>query len=347
MDIMLKIKNIKVIIIGLRGLGIETSKNIILSGINEIYIFDDNICKISDLSSNFYISENDIIKKRRDNSCIEKLRDLNRETQINIFDNIEILKKNIKFFDIVVITEILPTQTIIEINDICRENKKKFIYTSSLGISGFIFNDFGEEHTTYNKKGREPYNFLIKNITKEKNAKVTINIEKESKSLYEFTDYVIFNNIKGMTQLNNIEPQKINIIDKETFSIGDTSNYDDYVSGGIVKEIFVPFKQKFQIFKESFYNPFTEDLIGKSINMKKGKKELYHVCLIAIHHFLDSHGHLPEINNKNHVIEVVKIVKLLINIGNNKSFIKLIELIDEKYLENIIKLYIKRIKHNK
>ena len=337
MDIMLKIKNIKVIIIGLRGLGIETSKNIILSGINEIYIFDDNICKISDLSSNFYISENDINKKRRDNSCIEKLRDLNRETQINIFDNIEILKKNIKFFDIVVITEILPTQTIIEINDICRENKKKFIYTSSLGISGFIFNDFGEEHTTYNKKGREPYNFLIKNITKEKNAKVTINIEKESKSLYEFTDYIIFNNIKGMTQLNNIEPQKINIIDKETFSNGDTSNYDDYVSGGIVKEIFVPFKQKFQSFKESFYNPFTEDLIGKSINMKKAKKELYHVCLIAIHHFLDSHGHLPEINNKNHVIEVVKIVKLLINIGNNKSFIKLIELIDEKYLENIIK----------
>ena len=125
MDIMLKIKNIKVIIIGLRGLGIEISKNIILSGINEIYIFDDNICKISDLSSNFYISENDINKKRRDNSCIEKLRDLNRETQINIFDNIEILKKNIKFFDIVVITEILPTQTIIEINDICRENKKK------------------------------------------------------------------------------------------------------------------------------------------------------------------------------------------------------------------------------
>ena len=337
MDIMLKIKNIKVIIIGLRGLGIEISKNIILSGINEIYIFDDNICKISDLSSNFYISENDINKKRRDNSCIEKLRDLNRETQINIFDNIEILKKNIKFFDIVVITEILPTQTIIEINDICRENKKKFIYSSSLGISGFIFNDFGEEHTIYNKKGREPYNFLIKNITKEKNAKVTINIENESKSLYEFTDYVIFNNIKGMTQLNNIEPQKINIIDKETFSIGDTSNYDDYISGGIVKEIFVPFKQKFQSFKESFYNPFTEDIIGKSINMKKGKKELYHVCLIAIHHFLDNHGHLPEINNKNHVIEILKIVKLLINIGNNKSFIKLIELIDEKYLENIIK----------
>ena len=163
MDIMLKIKSIKVIIVGLRGLGIEISKNIILSGINEISIFDDNICKVSDLSSNFYISEDDINRKRRDNACIERLRDLNRKTKINIFDNIENLIKNIKFFDIVVITEILQLQTIIEINNICGENKKKFIYTSSLGISGFIFNDFGEEHTIYNKTGREPYNFLIKN----------------------------------------------------------------------------------------------------------------------------------------------------------------------------------------
>ena len=44
MDIMLKIKNIKVIIIGLKGVGIEVSKNIILSGVDEISIFDDNIC---------------------------------------------------------------------------------------------------------------------------------------------------------------------------------------------------------------------------------------------------------------------------------------------------------------
>jgi ubiquitin-activating enzyme E1 len=166
MDIMLKIKNIKVIIIGMRGLGIEISKNIILSGIDEISIFDDNICKFSDLSSNFYISEVDINKKRRDKACIERLRDLNRETKINVFDNIEILKKNIKFFDIVVITEILQFQIINEINDICRENKKRFIYSSSLGISGFIFNDFGEEHTILNKTGRDPYSFLIKNITK-------------------------------------------------------------------------------------------------------------------------------------------------------------------------------------
>ena len=69
-----------------------------------------------------------------------------------------------------------------------------------------------------------------------------------NQNLYMNSRIMLFNNFKGMTQLNNIEPQKINIIVKETFSICDTSNYDDYVSGGIVKEIFVPFKQKFQNF---------------------------------------------------------------------------------------------------
>ena len=71
--------------------------------------------------------------------------------------------------------------------------------------------------------------------------------------------------------------------------------------------------------------------------MKKGKKELYHVCLIAIHHFLSIHNYLPEINDRNHIEEIIKITKLIITVGNNKDWIKKIKLIDEKYLENIIR----------
>ena len=192
MDTMIKINKIKAIIVGLRGLGIEISKNIILSGINEISIFDENICTNSDLTSNFYISEEDINKKRRDEACIEKLRDLNREINVNIFDNLEILKKNIKNFDILVVTEIFNFQIIKEFDDICRENKKKFIYASTLGLSGFIFVDFGDEHIILNKTGNEPKSFLINNISKEKEGKVTINREYEANSLYEFSDYFFF-----------------------------------------------------------------------------------------------------------------------------------------------------------
>ena len=59
---------------------------------------------------------------------------------------------------------------------------------------------------------------------------------------------------------------------KKLFQSDDTCNYDDYQSGGIVKEIFIPIKQKFKNYKESFYNLFTENIIGKSINMKNVKR---------------------------------------------------------------------------
>ena len=62
-DTMDKIINLKILIIGLRGLGIEIAKNIILTGTKEVSISDKNICQINDLGSNFYINENDINKK--------------------------------------------------------------------------------------------------------------------------------------------------------------------------------------------------------------------------------------------------------------------------------------------
>ena len=66
-ETMKKLVNLKILIIGLRGLGIEIAKNIILAGPNHVSIFDPEIVKINDLGSNFYLSENDVEnKKRRD-----------------------------------------------------------------------------------------------------------------------------------------------------------------------------------------------------------------------------------------------------------------------------------------
>ena len=59
-DTMEKIISLKILVVGLRGLGIEIAKNLILSGPKEVSIYDRNICKINDLGSNFYIEENDI-----------------------------------------------------------------------------------------------------------------------------------------------------------------------------------------------------------------------------------------------------------------------------------------------
>ena len=71
---MKKISNLKILIIGLRGLGVEIAKNIILVGPNHVSIFDPEIVRINDLGAYFYISIDDIKNwKRRDEACLKKL----------------------------------------------------------------------------------------------------------------------------------------------------------------------------------------------------------------------------------------------------------------------------------
>ena len=53
-----------VLISGLGGLGVEIAKNIILGGVKSVTLHDSSLCKASDLSSQFYVSEADLGKNR-------------------------------------------------------------------------------------------------------------------------------------------------------------------------------------------------------------------------------------------------------------------------------------------
>lgn len=72
METMKKLRHLKILILNLRGLGIEIAKNIILAGPNKVSVFDPELVSINDLGANFYLSNEDINKKRIDESCIKK-----------------------------------------------------------------------------------------------------------------------------------------------------------------------------------------------------------------------------------------------------------------------------------
>jgi len=48
-----------------------------------------------------------------------------------------------------------------------------------------------------------------------------------------------------MTELNGCEPRKITVLGPYTFSIGDTSNFSDYISGGLFHQVKQPKTLKF------------------------------------------------------------------------------------------------------
>ena len=161
-EIMDKIVEKKILIMGLRGLGIETAKNIILSGPNEVSISDKNICRINDLGSNFYLTEKNVNINTLEESCIDKLKQLNPYVNVNIYKGSS--NDDLKKYDIIIITEIKSLEELYDINKLFRENKKYFIYALNFGLTGFLFVDFGDEHDVYDYNGEKKINYNISHI---------------------------------------------------------------------------------------------------------------------------------------------------------------------------------------
>ena len=225
-----KIINLKILIYGLRGLGIEIAKNLILSGPKEISIFDNTICAINDLSSNFYLEEKDINKQRRDEACLEKLSSLNPFVKVSLCKE-QNLSKAVLNYDCIVITEIMKTESLFKLNEICRNNRIGFIYTGNLGLIGFGFIDFGKKHIITNESGDENLFYYIKSIIKkEKTYEIYLDEEDDTTFKLVDNDYVKFKEIKGLEEPNNGEPKKIKIMSRYHISIENNNiNNNTYI----------------------------------------------------------------------------------------------------------------------
>ena len=244
------LSNLKLLIIGLRGFGLEVAKNIILSNPNQVSIFDNEICKINDLGSNYFLTDNDVFnRKRRDEACIKKLSELNPSTKIVIEDN---YLSKIKEFDVVLITQIMNSNIIHKINKICHDNNKGFIYAASLGLMGFAFSDFGSKHLILDKTGREKGKFYISNIIKGEKGKITIDFSQTNKRLKQ-KGYLTFKQVEGMVELNSSEPRfyEANSDNSNEFFIGDLSNFSEYTGGGIAEEFSYPTEMEYKTLEEN------------------------------------------------------------------------------------------------
>ncbi len=88
-----KIMKMNIFIYGLRGVGIETAKDLGLAGPKSLTIFDPNITKINDLTSNYFLKEEDVINyKRRDQASVPYLNELNPYVDLSIMDGNDIVQ---------------------------------------------------------------------------------------------------------------------------------------------------------------------------------------------------------------------------------------------------------------
>lgn len=74
-----------VLIVGLKGLGVEIAKNIALAGVKSLTLFDPAPVAIADLSSQFFLRPDDV-GKRRDSVTVPRVAELNAYTPVSVHE---------------------------------------------------------------------------------------------------------------------------------------------------------------------------------------------------------------------------------------------------------------------
>ncbi len=191
-----KLKQMRVLIVGLRGLGIETAKNLILAGPHTVVVHDDNRCKIEDLGANFYLLEEDtkpvpdekdektkkVIKRgrparTRSEASMRQLSTLNPNVAISAHTG-AITNDYLLKFHVVVFTDHLPLKDLLQYNSFCRAHNIKFIAASLAGLTASVFVDFGPNHRCFDADGALERNIIVDAITNDRNGVVTIDGER-------------------------------------------------------------------------------------------------------------------------------------------------------------------------
>jgi len=323
-DAMNRMRTTDILLLGLRGLGVEIAKNLILTGVKSVTIHDDEPATYLDLSSQFFLSPSDIGKPRA-RCCLEKLRALNNYVQVNLHEgNIE--ESLLKQFQVVVATH-QPLELMLRVNDFCHRCHISFISSEIHGVFANIFCDFGDEFIVNDVNGETPQSLIVASITQENPGIVTV--VDDHRIPFEDGEWVTFSEIQGMTELNGSQPRKIKLLSQYTFSIENTTDYSPYKGGGYVTQVKQPSKIQFLSLRDSLENP--EFLISDFAKMDRAPQ--LHLGFHALHIFRqNSTGHsLPLPHN---TIDAERILKIISDLNDKAKSFK-VEKIDESLMKQL------------
>ncbi|KAF7433328.1 hypothetical protein PC9H_005278 [Pleurotus ostreatus] len=307
-----------VLIVGVKGLGVEIAKNIVLAGVKSVTIFDPEPVTIQDLSTQFFLREGDIGKPRGE-ATAPRLAELNTYVPVRNLPGQpgqEITVDLIQGFQAVVLCGV-PYSKQLEINDWTHQHGVHFIAAETRGLFGSVFNDFGPKFTCVDPTGESPLSGMIVSVEQDKEGLVTC--LDETRHGLEDGDFVTFTEVQGMTELNGCEPRKISVKGPYTFSIGDTTGLSPYKTGGIFTQVKMPKIIDFKPLRESRENPeyFVTDFA------KFDRPATLHAGFQALSQFAEKNKRFPRPRNTEDAAVLVDLAKKINADADEKVIIEL------------------------
>lgn len=239
-------------LIGLKGLGIEVAKNLILAGVGRLTLIDDSIARVIDQNSQFYINDTHINQTKLSDASINQLKELNPYVHVDCAygQPIDVIQAN-KFSAVITTNQTIKQS--IAINEYCRANSIKFIYASTKGLIGSVMVDVINQ--SINDATGEPLQRgLISHITNDINGIVTTH---ETRHGLSDGDQVTFEEIDGMIELNDPSVKRtVKVVGPFSFSIGDTSTFHPYTGNrGYFQQTNVPINVTHQSIEQQIKQP--------------------------------------------------------------------------------------------
>jgi len=294
METMGKLVQMKVLISGLRGLGVEAAKDLILAGPAAVILHDDAVVEMRDLGANFYLNEAHVGKTSRAEACAAQLSACNPNVAVSVHRG-PITEEVIAGLSVVVLSEASQGE-LIRVDEICRSRSPAvgFIAADCLGLVGTVFVDYGDSFTCRDRDGEEPKSCIIAGVTQESPG--AVHTHHERRHGFQDGDWVTFSEVQGMTELNASKPRQIKVTGPYSFTIEDCSGHAAYKREGIATQVKVPGQMKFISYKQASIRPKPEG--GEELPVpdlaKFGRSEQLHLAVQAVREFREKNGKLPE-----------------------------------------------------
>ncbi|CEG42526.1 ubiquitin-activating enzyme e1 [Plasmopara halstedii] len=336
LDTMAKLVKLKVLIVGLQGVGIECAKNLILAGPGAITLHDDDIAEIKDLGTNFFLTEQDVGHPRAP-AVSHKLAELNKMVSVSVYQG-SLSEEVVAKHNVVIFTH-TSRKDLVRWNHFCRQQSPQigFIMCDIRGAFGYAFTDFGDEFKSFDATGEAPITRIITDITNDEDGILSILGPDEDGKMHEMPDsdhdgWIEISDVQGMKlksdpnqSINTMGPRRVKFASKKVYrdgkqadifdayrlKIGDTSEFTPYEGGGVFTQHKKPFAIKFKSFEESLISPIPEGEFGLMFTdgAKFGRAEQLHVIMWSLMEFEERHSHLPRPHNNEDADEVVAIAR--------------------------------------
>jgi|EP01046_Picozoa_sp_COSAG06_P005956 ubiquitin-activating enzyme E1 len=224
LEAMLKLVKMKVLIVGVKGVGIEVAKNTTLAGVHTMGLYDPGLTELRDLGSNFFLTPDDIGKPRAQ-VCVPKVTELNKTVRVK--EVTELSEAVVAEYSAVVFTKGTQAEAV-KWNEFCRSQPVPIYFLSCFtgGATTSIFVDCGPKHTIKDRDGRNAIQKIVQSFEskEDENGKpyyLIRYITPEGQPPENFPDdgLVEFSDVGGLTypdiQIGD-EPLSLNNIHKVT-----------------------------------------------------------------------------------------------------------------------------------